>query len=88
MKKKGKLKNNIPIIIVGNKNDLKFLRNIDFSEAKEKALNLGCELLEINCNKDEDSVHNVIKNLISKIYFNDLKKEEKEKIINKAKEYK
>ena len=88
VKKKGKLKNNIPVIMVGNKNDLKFLRNIDFSEAKEKALNLGCELFEINCNKDEENVHNVMKNLISKIYFNELSKEEKEKIINKSKEYK
>ena len=85
-KKKGKIKNNIPVIIVGNKNDLKFLRNIDFSEAKEKALNLGCELFEINCNKDEESVHNAMKNLISKIYFNDLNKDEKIKIINKVKD--
>ena len=85
-KKKGKIKNNIPVVIVGNKNDLKFLRNIDFSEAKDKALNLGCELFEINCNKDEESVHNVMKNLISKIYFNDLSKDEKIKIINKVKD--
>ena len=85
-KKKGKIKNNIPVVIVGNKNDLKFLRNIDFSEAKDKALNLGCELFEINCNKDEESVHNVMKNLISKIYFNDLSKDEKMKIINKVKD--
>ena len=85
-KKKGKIKNNIPVVIVGNKNDLKFLRNIDFSEAKDKAMNLGCELFEINCNKDEESVHNVMKNLISKIYFNDLSKDEKIKIINKVKD--
>ena len=85
-KKKGKIKNNIPVVIVGNKNDLKFLRNIDFSEAKDKALNLGCELFEINCNKDEESAHNVMKNLISKIYFNDLSKDEKMKIINKVKD--
>ncbi len=73
--------------IIGNKNDLKFLRNVDFSEAKEKAIQLGCELFEINCNKDEDMVHNVMKNLIAKIYFNSLSKEEKQKLVNNTKEF-
>ena len=86
-KKIGKIEKNIPMNIIGNKNDLKFLRNVDFSEAKEKAIQLGCELFEINCNKDEDMVHNVMKNLIAKIYFNSLSKEEKQKLVNNIKEF-
>ena len=86
-KKIGKIEKNIPMNIIGNKNDLKFLRNVDFSEAKEKAIQLGCELFEINCNKDEDMVHNVMKNLIAKIYFNSLSKEEKQKLVNNTKEF-
>ena len=86
-KKKGKIENDVPMIIIGNKNDLKFLRNVDFSQAKEKANKLGCELFEINCNKDEEMVHNIMKNLIAKIYFNSLQNEEKEKIIKNAKEF-
>ena len=86
-KKIGKIEKNIPMNIIGNKNDLKFLRNVDFSEAKEKAVQLGCELFEINCNKDEDMVHNVMKNLIAKIYFNSLSKEEKQKLVNNTKEF-
>ena len=86
-KKKGKIENDVPKIIIGNKNDLKFLRNVDFSQAKEKAIKLGCELFEINCNKDEEMVHNIMKILISKIYFNSLQNEEKEKIIKNAKEF-
>ena len=85
-KEKGKLGKDIPIILLGNKNDLKFLRNIDFSKAKEKSNSLGYELFEINCNQEEEIVSNVMKNLIAKIYFNDLSEEEKEEIINKAKE--
>ena len=85
-KDKGKLENNIPIILLGNKKDLKFLRNIDFAEAKEKAKYLGYELFEINCNQEEEIVFNVIKNLIAKIYFNGLSEEEKKEIIKEANE--
>jgi len=79
--------NSLPIIIVGNKNDLKFLRNINFSDAQNKANQLGCDLKEINCNKDPENVHNIIKYLVSKIYFNSLNEEEKEIIKNKAKQF-
>lgn len=85
MKKKIDLKK-IHTIMVGNKNDLGFLRNIDFDEAKEKALKLGFELKEINCNRDEEMVHNVMKNLIAKIYVDSLENYEKEKLIKQVKE--
>ena len=79
--------NNIPIILVGNKNDLKFLRNISFADAQQRANQLNCELKEINCNKDIENVHDVMKHIISKIYYNNLNEEEKEKIKNKAKQF-
>lgn len=77
---------NIPIFLVGNKNDLKFLRNISFDDAQKKANQLKCELKEINCNKDVENVHDLMKHIISKIYYNNLNEEEKEKIKNKAKQ--
>ena len=86
MKKNENLKKNIPITIVGNKNDLNFLRDIDFDEANQKAAKLGYELKEINCNKDTEMVHNIMKNLIAKIYFNNLDKEEKEQLIKQYKD--
>ena len=72
-----KIGNIVPIILVGNKSDLKFLRDIDYDEAEEKANSLNCTLKEINC-VDEDSVHDIIKYLVAKIFFNDLDESEKE----------
>ena len=80
-----KIGNIIPILLVGNKNDLKFLRDIDYDDAEEKANSLNCILKEINC-VDEDSVHEIMKYLIAKIFFNDLDDGEKEKIKNMLKE--
>ena len=76
-----KIRNIVPILLLGNKNDLKFLRDIDYDEALEKANSLNCVLREINC-VDEDSVHETIKYLIAKIYFNDLDDMEKDRIKN------
>ena len=80
-----KIGNITPIILVGNKNDLKFLRDIDYEEAEEKANSLNCILKEINC-VDEDSVHDIIKYLVAKIFYNDLDEIEKDNIKNKLKE--
>jgi GTPase SAR1 family protein len=62
---------NIPIIIVGNKSDLNFLKNVDYEEGLEKANNLNCEYAETSC-VDVDSVKEAFKLLIAKIYYNDL----------------
>ncbi len=78
---------NIPIYMLGNKNDLKFLRAIDFKETIHKAGIKGYELKEINCNKEDDIAHNIIKNLVARIYYNKLNKGDKEKIMNEAKKY-
>jgi small GTP-binding protein len=74
-----KIGNIVPILLLGNKNDLKFLRDIDYEDAVEKANNLNCLIKEINC-VDEDSVHHTIKYLIAKIFFNDLDENEKENL--------
>lgn len=73
--------NVIPFLLVGNKNDLKYLRSVDYEEANEKAKLLKCEIKETNC-VDEESVRNIVKYLISKIYYNDLDDIEKDKLKN------
>ena len=84
-KKKINWNENIPILILGNKNDLKFLRNITFTEARKKAEKLGCEIREMNCNEDENLVHYIMKYLISKVYYINLNDKEKEELKEKAK---
>ncbi len=74
-----KIGNTIPILLLGNKNDLKFLRDIDYDETIEKANSLNCVLREINC-VDDNSVHETIKYLVAKIFFNDLDDNEKDEI--------
>ena len=87
VKKKCKVDKNIPIYILGNKNDLKFLRAINFADSNDKANIKGYEIKEINCIKNDNIVHNIIKNLVAKIYFNNLSKEKKKKIRNEAKNF-
>jgi small GTP-binding protein len=62
---------NIPIIILGNKSDLNFLKNVDYEEGLEKANSLNCEYAETSC-VDVDSVKEAFKLLLAKIYYNDL----------------
>ena len=71
--------------MLGNKNDLKYLRDIDYDDSIEKANSLNCILKEINC-VDENSVHDTIKYLVGKIFFNDLDDIEKEKVKEMLKE--
>ena len=80
-----KIGNTVPILLLGNKNDLKFLRDIDYDEAVEKAKVLNCSIREINC-VDKDSVHDSIKYLIAKIFLDDLDEKEKEELKNMLKE--
>ena len=82
----------IPVLILGNKSDLMFLRNIDSEEATEKAAALNEELKkdesnncileyeskEANC-IDADLIQNCIKYLIAQIYYNELSEDEKKK---------
>ena len=68
---------NVPFILIGNKKDLKFLRNVDNDEAIEKSNNFGCEFFETSC-IDTDSVINAVKILIARIFYNDLNETQKE----------
>ena len=80
-----KIGNIVPILLLGNKNDLKCLRDVDYDDALEKANSLNCILREINC-VDDNSVHDTIKYLVAKIFFNDLDDAEKDKIKNLLKD--
>lgn len=67
---------NIPVIIIGNKCDLNFLKNVDSEEGLEKANGLSCDFYETSC-VDQDSVKEAFKNLIAKIYYHDLPESKK-----------
>lgn len=57
-----------PIVIVGNKNDLSFLKTVHPDEIKEKAANLNCDYGEVSCTNLSD-VQKIVDFLITKIYF-------------------
>ena len=65
------ISNKIPILIVGNKNDLSFLKCVHEIELKEKASSLNCDYMEASCT-DADSVAKAIKFLAAKMYYLDL----------------
>ena len=65
------ISNKIPILIVGNKNDLSFLKCVHEIELKEKASSLNCDYMETSCT-DADSVDKAIKFLVAKMYYLDL----------------
>ena len=57
-----------PIMIVGNKVDLNFLKSVHLEELKEKAAYLNCDYGEISC-INEDDVDKVVDFLICKVYY-------------------
>lgn len=67
----------LPILVVGHKKDLTFLRNVDYEEGKEKSIKNSCSFLETTC-IDEDSVDIAFKTLVAKIYFNDMPETKKQ----------
>jgi small GTP-binding protein len=62
---------NIPIILIGNKTDLTFLKNVDYEEGLDKAETLNCEFMECSC-VDINSVRQALQLLIAKIYYSEL----------------
>ena len=74
-----KIGNVIPILLVGNKNDLKNLKCIE--DAKIKSKGLRCKFREANC-VDENAVNETVKYFVATIYYNDLDDLEKDKIKN------
>lgn len=63
--------NKVPILIVGNKNDLTFLKCVHEIELKEKASILNCDYMETSCTETE-SVDKAVKFLVGKMYYLDL----------------
>ena len=76
-----KIGNVIPIMLVGNKNDLKNLKCIEIEDAKLKSKGLRCNYRETNC-VDENVVNETVKYFVATIYYNDLDDLEKDKIKN------
>jgi small GTP-binding protein len=60
-----------PILIVGNKNDLEYLKCVHERELKEKAEELNCDYMETTCT-DIESVDKAVKFMIGKIFYLDL----------------
>jgi small GTP-binding protein len=68
--------NNLPILIVGNKSDLSFLRNIDYEEGLHKAISYNCDYFETTCIEDK-SVEESFKIIVARIYYNEMSNEQK-----------
>ena len=58
----------VPIILVGHKSDLIYLRNIDVEEGEDKAKKSNVEFMETSC-LDEFSIDEAFKLLVAKIYY-------------------
>ena len=68
----------IPFMLIGNKKDLKFLRNIDYEEAYEKANHkFNCDFKETSCIELEN-VKDCIKLFVARIFYNNLNESEKQ----------
>ena len=76
-----KIGNVIPFMLIGNKNDLNYLKKVNIEDAKNKTKKLQCECKEGNC-VNENSICNIIKHFVARIYYNDLDDLEKDKIKN------
>jgi small GTP-binding protein len=69
-------KGDLPILLVGNKSDLNFLRNVDFEELQQKALSYNCDFSETSC-IEEKTVQEAFKLIVAKIYYNEMPNEQK-----------
>ena len=69
-----------PIVIIGNKKDLKHLREVQESELKELSFQLNCDHSETTCT-DENSVFDIVKFLVFKSYYNSLSEEKQKEIL-------
>lgn len=73
---KQRINPSLPVMIVGHKKDLSFLRNVDTEEGKEKAEKNSCLFFETSC-IDEDSVDLAFKTIVASIYYNDMPESKK-----------
>ena len=66
----------LPIVLIGHKKDLTFLRNVDYEEGQDKANKTTCDFIETTC-LDDDSVDSAIKLITAKIYYQDMPESKK-----------
>ncbi len=71
---------NTPLIVVGNKTDLKNLRQVHEKELKDLACQFNCDHCETTCTSGT-SVIDIVKFMVFKSYYNSLNNEEKEEIL-------
>ena len=69
-----------PIVLIGNKKDLKHLREVHEIELKNLAFQFNCDHSETTCT-DEDSVFDIVKFLVFKTYYNSLSEAKKKEIL-------
>lgn len=62
---------NLPIILLGHKNDMNFIRNVEFEEGLEKAKRYKCEYFESNC-LDDNSIDDIFKYIVARLFYNAL----------------
>ena len=70
------INSNLPIMLIGHKSDLIYLRNIDIEEGEDKAKKCDIGFMETSC-LDEFSIDNAVKMLVAKIYYNDMPENKK-----------
>ena len=69
----------VPVLLVGNKTDLKNLKCVNINDAMNKSAYLKCDCKETNC-IEENEVLRTVKYFVASIYYNDLDDLEKEQI--------
>ena len=69
-----------PIVLIGNKKDLKHLREVHETELYNLALQFNCDHSETTCT-DENSVFDIVKFLVFKTYYNSLSENKQKEIL-------
>ena len=76
----GNLGFKIPIVLIGNKKDLRHLREVHEAELKDLAFQFNCDHSETTCT-DENSVFDIVKFLVFKTYYNSLSESKQKEIL-------
>jgi len=71
---KGMAAEDVPIVLVGDKNDLEDEREVSTAEGEALSKELGCHFVEITA-KTYDSVHHAIRRLVLAVDAKGIKKE-------------
>ena len=69
-----------PIVLIGNKKDLKHLREVHEIELNNLSIQFNCDHSETTCT-DENSVFDIVKFLVFKTYYNSLSENKQKEIL-------